>query len=224
MDHGWLLAKHTFSFGSYRDPNFMGFSDLLVINQDQVVPGKGFATHPHNDMEIITYVTKGVLEHKDSMGNKAQIQQGEIQVMSAGTGITHSEYNPSSTQTLELLQIWIQPDESGHAPRYDQCLLNLHQYKNQLRLMISKKGGGGLLWVHQNVKVYASLLEQNRVLNYELTPQRKGWLQMVSGELDLNGCSVGAGDGVFIEEESQLKALALQDSEFLLFDLRGDGI
>lgn len=218
-NHGWLDSYHTFSFANYYDPAYMGFRHLRVINEDRVEAGQGFGTHPHRDMEIITYIIEGALEHKDSMGNREVIRAGEVQVMSAGTGITHSEYNPSSTEPVHLLQIWILPDQAGIKPRYDQKMYSEDEKRDRLRLIASPEGREDSVVIHQNVNLYASLLQQGQKIEYSLSPDRHGWLQVVKGAITLNGQALTTGDGAAISHETQLAIAAEENSEFLLFDL-----
>jgi len=218
-DHGWLKSWHSFSFANYYDPRHMGFRQLRVINQDIVAPGQGFPTHGHADMEIITVVLRGTIEHKDSMGNKELVKAGEIQRMSAGTGVRHSEFNPSAKDDLELLQIWIEPAERGIEPSYEQVAVqNLNGEK--LRLLVAPMQVESPVHIHQNVRIYRGELGQDESLSLPLTAERYGWLQLISGELTVKDYSVQAGDGVAISrEEALLVQTASQGAEFLLFDL-----
>lgn len=237
-DHGWLKAKHTFSFASYYNPKFMGFRNLLVINQDIVAPSMGFGTHPHRDMEIITYIIRGQIRHKDSMGNDYVINSGELQVMSAGTGVRHSEFNASDTEPLELMQIWVNTNQADHKPRYDQFKFSREEKLNTLKLVIApieslKTTGKDVLQnsralgIHQDVSIYASILESDKNLEFEVSAERYAWLQLISGQIQLqiesNGqtqtVEVKAGDGVQIQSDVLLKIKAKQETEFLLFDL-----
>lgn len=225
VDHGWLKAKHTFSFASYYDPKHMHFRNLRVINQDIVAPGTGFSTHPHNDMEIITYIIRGAVKHKDSMGNEYVIKEKELQVMSAGTGVQHSEFNPLDDQELELLQIWILPDAKNHQPRYEQTNLSGKESLNDLKLSVSPNGDQGSLKIHQDVKIYSSNLEKDKTVEYQLADRRYAWVQLISGSLEVKDTSTGeskvmnAGDGLSISDSQQLEIKAEETSEFLLFDL-----
>lgn len=226
VDHGWLKAKHSFSFASYYDPQHMHFRNLRVINQDIVSPAAGFGTHPHNDMEIITYVIRGAIKHKDSMGNEYVLKKGELQVMSAGTGITHSEFNASTKEELELLQIWVLPDEKGHEPRYDQKIFPQEEKKNRLSLNASKDGRDGSLQIHQDVDLYSSTLDKDHSLEYNFRDDRYGWIQVVFGELEIydsqskESQKIKSGDGLSLRQPSTIKIAGLTDeSEFLLFDL-----
>ncbi|WP_415063287.1 pirin family protein [Bdellovibrio sp.] len=217
---GWLKSRHTFSFSEYYDPQFMGFRDLRVINQDWIAKDSGFPTHPHRDMEIITYVLKGTVEHKDSLGNVGQIQAGEIQTMHAGTGIRHSEYNPSKAEELQLFQIWIMPDVAGAQPGYTQQSFNREQKLNQLKLLVSKDGRLGSQKINQDVDLYASVLEGGIEQEFAIRGGRGAWVQLAEGELEVNGKVLKSGDGLAVQDESLLKIKALKETEFLLFDLR----
>jgi quercetin 2,3-dioxygenase len=216
---GWLDSYHTFSFGNFSDPNRMGFRTLRVINDDRVVPGAGFGTHGHRDMEILTYVLEGALEHKDSLGTGSVILPGEAQVMSAGTGITHSEYNHSQTEPVHLLQIWILPDKQGLKPRYEQKAFPIEEKRGKLRLIAAKDGRDGAVTIHQDVDLYTSILEPGDVVNYHLQPHRYAWLQIAQGIAILNGEELRAGDGVQISVEEQLEISSQVGAEILLFDL-----
>ena len=218
-DHGWLKAKHTFSFAGYHNPKMMGFGSLRVINEDRIEGGKGFGTHPHQDMEIITYLVDGALEHKDSMGNGSVIRPGELQRMTAGTGVLHSEFNASATETAHLLQIWILPEKSGLEPGYEQKLFTKDEKRNTLRLVGSRDGRDGSLTIHQDVELYASVLEEGNSLRHELGAGRRGFLQVVRGELRVNGEPVFAGDGVAAVGATTLELTANDDAELLLFDM-----
>ena len=216
---GWLDSKHTFSFGSFSDPNRMGFRTLRVINDDRVVPGAGFGTHGHRDMEILTYVLEGALEHKDSLGTGSVILPGEAQVMSAGTGITHSEYNHSQTEPVHFLQIWILPDKQGIKPRYEQKAFPIEEKRGKLRLIAAKDGRDGAVTINQDVNLYVSVLEPGDVVNYDVQPDRYAWLQIAKGIATLNGEELRAGDGVQISVEEQLEISTEVGAEILLFDL-----
>ncbi|MGZ3773696.1 MAG: pirin family protein [Pseudobdellovibrionaceae bacterium] len=217
---GWLKSRHTFSFSEYYDPRFMGFRDLRVINQDWIAKASGFPLHPHRDMEIITYVLSGTVEHKDSLGNVGQIKAGEIQTMHAGTGIRHSEYNASTTEDLQLFQIWIMPDVSGVTPGYTQKAFTKEQKLNQLKLLVSKEGRDGSQKINQDTDLYASVLEADKNLEFKIRPGRGVWIQLADGELDINGQSCHSGDGLAIQEEDILKIKAKKETELLLFDLK----
>ena len=217
---GWLKSMHTFSFADYYDPKFMGFRDLRVINQDWIAKSSGFPTHPHRDMEIITYVLKGTVEHKDSLGNVGQIKAGEIQTMHAGTGMRHSEYNPSPTEELQLFQIWIMPDVNGAKPGYTQQSFTREQKLDQFKLIVSKDGREGSQMINQDVNLYASVFTEGHEQEFKLRPGRAAWLQLAEGELEVNGQVLKSGDGLAVEQEEVLKLKALKETEFLLFDLR----
>jgi quercetin 2,3-dioxygenase len=219
FDHGWLKTYHTFSFADYYDPQHVHFRSLRVINEDTVQPGGGFPTHPHRDMEIITYVLAGALEHRDSMGNGSIIRPGEIQKMSAGTGIFHSEFNPSDSEPVHLLQIWILPDQKGLTPAYEQIQFDRAAVHGTLHLIGAPGGGNGKVSIHQDVRLLAGFPKSNQTLEYALDKNRHAWLQLVRGELSLNGQALRAGDGAAISEETKLSFAASTDSEFLLFDL-----
>ncbi|NJK50502.1 pirin family protein [Candidatus Gracilibacteria bacterium] len=216
---GWLDSYHTFSFGSFQDPDRMGFRHLRVINEDRVVPGAGFATHSHRDMEIISYVLEGALEHKDSLGNGTIIKPGEVQIMSAGTGITHSEFNPSETEAVHFLQIWIIPDEKNLSPRYEQQYFSPEERQSKLRLVVSPDGREGSVTIHQDVYLYASLLKPDNTLTYQIPSSRYGWVQIAQGVATLNGQELRAGDGVQINGEEKLEISTNVGAEVLLFDL-----
>ncbi len=227
-DHGWLKAKHSFSFANYYSPEHMGFRDLLVINQDIVSPSMGFGTHPHNDMEILTYIVSGAIRHKDSMGNDYIIQAGEIQTMSAGTGVRHSEFNASHENHLELLQIWIHTDQAGHTPSYDQKVFTREDKLNQLKQVAGSYTDTAPLKIHQDVKMYASVLENSNNLGYSLDSDRYGWIQLIHGQLEIEliqnqkteVIQMKPGDGLKIEKNIALKIKSLNESEFLFFDLK----
>lgn len=216
---GWLDSYHTFSFGGFYDPKRMGFRSLRVINDDRVVPGAGFGAHSHRDMEILTYVLEGSLEHKDSLGNGAVIYPGEAQIMSAGTGITHSEYNHSKTEPVHFLQIWIIPDEQGLQPRYEQRDFPLEEKRGFLRLIAAKDGREGAVTIHQDVDLYTSIMEPGDVVSYDVKPHRYAWLQIAQGVATLNGNALRAGDGVQLSGQAQLEISTDIGAEILLFDL-----
>jgi quercetin 2,3-dioxygenase len=218
-DLGWLNTRHSFSFDRYYDPRFMGFRSLRVINEDVVQPGEGFPTHPHKDMEIITYLLEGALEHKDSLGTGSVILPGDGQRMSAGSGIRHSEFNHSKTDPAHLLQIWILPDHSGHTPDYEQRQFPADEKKGKLRLIASPDGKDGSVTIHQDAKLYVSLLAPGQEVTHGLGKGRYAWLQVAKGGVELNGNALSQGDGAAVSEESQLKIRGTQDSEILLFDL-----
>jgi redox-sensitive bicupin YhaK (pirin superfamily) len=218
-DHGWLDTHHTFSFAGYFDPEHMGFRSLRVINEDRVAPGEGFGTHPHRDMEIITYVLEGALQHRDSMGTGAVIRPGEVQRMSAGTGVTHSEFNASSKDPVHLLQIWIMPGKKGLAPSYEQRKFDDADRRGRLRLVASPDGRDGSVKVHQDARLYASLLSTGQEASYDNAPERHAWLQVARGNLTVNGQELGAGDGLAVSGAERLAIKARSDAEILLFDL-----
>lgn len=217
---GWLQSQHTFSFGSYYDPEQLGFSDLLVINDDRVKPGKGFDTHGHRDMEIFSYVLEGALEHKDSMGTGSVIRPGDVQMMSAGSGIRHSEYNHSREELVHFLQIWIVPNRKGVAPRYQQQHFSDAEKRGKLRLIISPEGTDGLLSVYQDVRVYAGLFDGEESQNFVLPENRYAYIHVARGSLEINGQLLSAGDGVRIRQEQQIRLQKGEAAEVLLFDLR----
>lgn len=219
FDFRWLNTFHTFSFGDYYDPSFMGFRSLRVINEDFVRGGRGFPTHGHRDMEIITYILSGALEHRDSMGNGSIIRPGDVQRMSAGTGVTHSEANPSREEAVHLLQIWIMPAETGLAPSYEQKVFTEEQKQGRLCLIASADGREGSVTVHQDASVYASVLSRDDEVVQTLAPERHAWLQVARGEIKLNGALLNQGDGAAVSSEEHFTLRGLQDSEVLLFDL-----
>lgn len=219
-NHGWLDSHHTFSFAGYFDRRFMGFSHLRVINEDRVAPGMGFGTHPHRDMEIISYVLEGALEHKDSMGTGSVIRPGEVQVMSAGTGVRHSEFNASQTEPVHFLQIWIEPAERGTEPRYDQKAFDPSEKRNDFRLIVSPDGAEGSLVIGQNARIYRGLIDAGESVSQSLEPGRAGWLHVARGSALVNGEKLGAGDAAVISPGEDLVVKALDgDAEVLFFDL-----
>ena len=218
-DHGWLDTYHTFSFASYRDRDHMGFRALRVMNEDFVKPGQGFGTHPHSDMEIVTYVLEGALEHRDSMGNGEVLRPGEFQRMSAGTGITHSEFNPSSDEPVHLYQIWLFPERRGIEPSYEQKSFAANERHNRLRLVASRDAAEGSLLIHQDARIYLATLDAGQTLEHEIGPARHAWLQVLRGEVKADGLSMQAGDGAAISDESRLSITAATASEIMLFDL-----
>jgi redox-sensitive bicupin YhaK (pirin superfamily) len=218
---GWLDSRHTFSFGDYHDPRHMGFGPLRVINEDRVSPGQGFGTHGHRDMEIISYVLEGALEHKDSIGTGSVIRPGDVQIMSAGTGIRHSEFNHSQTEPVHFLQIWIVPGREGIAPRYAQKTFPAADKRGRLHLVGSTDGRDGSVVIHQDAMMFAALLDKGEQVTHALAPGRKGWLQVAHGAVVLNGNELATGDGASVEGESTLTIAAKDDgTEILLFDLR----
>jgi len=219
FDHGWLDTYHSFSFSEYHDPAHMGFRSLRVINEDRVDPKAGFPTHSHRDMEIITYVLAGALGHKDSMGNGSVIRPGDVQRMSAGTGVTHSEYNGSEKEPVHLLQIWILPEQRGIAPGYEEKRFPAEDKRGRLRLIASRDAAEGSVTIHQDARVYASLLDGGQTVRHALAPGRGAWLHLVSGAATVNGTTLVTGDGAAIENERALEILADEPTELLLFDL-----
>ena len=220
-NHGWLDTHFSFSFANYYDPKHMGFRDLRVINEDRVSAGKGFGAHPHNDMEIITYIIEGELSHRDSTGTEATIRQNDVQRMSAGTGVVHSEYNHSD-KPVHLLQIWMKPEADGLQPSYEDRTFPREEKLNRLRLIASHDGRDGSTRINQDAGVYASLLEGGQTLALDLQPGRHAWVQLVRGELEVNGTRLGKGDGAAISDESKLTLASVGGNgaaEFLLFDL-----
>ena len=215
-DHGWLQSRHTFSFAGYYDPRYMGVSALRVINDDRVAPGAGFATHSHQDMEIISYVKRGTIEHKDSMGNTEQLPAGEFQLMSAGTGVTHSEYNPSRSEPLEFLQIWIQPDELGIEPGYQQ---KRFPREPGLNLVISPDGRDGSLRIHQDASLYQLLLDAGQSASHAPAAGRSVYVHVVAGEIQINGETLREGDGATLAEVDRIDFVGVAGSEALVFDL-----
>lgn len=215
----WLDSNHTFSFNHYYDPRFTGFRELLVINEDFVAPGHGFGTHSHTDMEILSYVVSGQLAHKDSTGTSAVIKPGELQRMTAGTGVKHSEFNPSETEPTHFLQIWVQPDQEGLKPGYEQREFPEAERRGGLRLVASRDGSDGSVTIHQDVKLYDALLTAGGELSYQLSEERHAWLQVIKGIITVNGIPLHAGDGVAISKETTLSLKATKDAEIILFDL-----
>jgi len=218
-DHGWLKTSHTFSFADYYDPNFMGFSELRVINEDFIDGGTGFPTHPHKDMEIITYIIEGVLNHQDSMGTKASIRPGEMQRMSAGTGVRHSEFNGSRDQRCHLLQIWLLPNKLGVTPSYGQQDFSSQIDKGGLVLTVSGDPADKVITIQQSAKIYASRTPAKKELLLPLGKLRSGWLQMIEGQAEINGQTVETGDGVAFALEDNPKLKIIKDAHFLFFDL-----
>lgn len=219
FDHGWLNTYHTFSFDQYYDPRYMGFRTLRVINEDSVKPGRGFPTHGHRDMEIITYILEGALQHQDSIGNGSVIRPGDVQRMTAGTGVRHSEQNASQTEPVHFLQVWILPHTVGLEPGYEQKEFTEDARRNKLRLIASSDGSQGSVTVHQDISLYASILEPGAKVQHSMPATRYGWLQVARGAVDLNGEHVERGDGAVIVGESDLEFVAQEPSEILLFDL-----
>ena len=219
FDFGWLNTYHTFSFDQYHDPNHMGFRSLRVINKDIVQPGHGFPTHGHRDMEIVTYILEGALEHRDSMGNGSIIRPGDAQRMSAGTGVRHSEANPSQDTPVHLLQIWILPNEQNLPPEYEEKKFSDDEKRNKLRLIVSPDGSDGSVKIHQDAKLYASLLDKGQEVVHILANGRGAWLQVAAGSVVLNDVALEQGDGAAITQESDLRIAAREPAEVLLLDL-----
>lgn len=218
-EHGWLDSYHTFSFADYHDPRWMGFRSLRVINDDLVMPGMGFGTHPHRDMEIITYILNGSLEHKDSMGNGRIIRTGEVQYMSAGSGVRHSEFNPSKDEAVHLLQIWIQPDRMGATPRYaEKSMAGVPA--GAFHLVTSKAGRDGSIAIHQDADLWLARLNPGPAVQHRLGAGRHGWLHVAEGEITLNGQTLSGGDAAVLEGETTLDLVASKASQVLLFDLK----
>jgi redox-sensitive bicupin YhaK (pirin superfamily) len=219
-EHGWLSSRHSFSFANYYDPEHMGFGALRVINDDRVRPGQGFGTHPHQDMEILSFVVEGELEHRDSLGNGSVIRPGDVQRMSAGTGILHSEFNPSQTDPVRFLQVWIEPESRGLAPGYEQRAFPLGEQPDRLVLVGSRDGRDGSLTVHQDVSVYRAHLSRGGSVEHRMVPGRHLWLQVVSGELEAAGQRLAEGDGLGISDADTVEITGLSEStDVILFDL-----
>ncbi len=216
-DHGWLDSYHSFSFADYHDPRHMGFRALRVINEDRVAPGRGFGSHGHRDMEIISYVLAGELAHQDSLGNGSTIRPGEIQRMSAGTGVRHSELNPSPTTPVHFLQIWIVPDRAGHAPGYEQVAIAPDELAGRLRLIASPDGAGGSVTIHQDARVYAARLAPGQTVEHVVAPGRHAWLQVARGAIAVGATALAAGDGASTSTPGTLTLTG--DGEVLIFDL-----
>jgi redox-sensitive bicupin YhaK (pirin superfamily) len=219
FDLGWLNTYHTFSFDQYYDPAHMHFRSLRVINEDRVSPAKGFPTHSHRDMEIITYILSGALEHRDSMGNGSVIRPGDVQRMTAGTGVAHSEFNPSRTEPVHLLQIWILPKARNLPPSYEQKFFSEDERRGKLRLIASPEAGNGAVTINQDARVYAWLPNQDQSIEQVIDQGRYAWIQVARGTLNLNGVELNQGDGAAISEETRLRILAHDQAELLLFDL-----
>ena len=218
-NHGWLNSHHSFSFGSYHDPKHMGFGPLLVINEDRVTPGQGFGTHGHRDMEIISYVLDGALEHKDSMGTGSVLHYGDVQRMSAGSGVRHSEFNHSQTDGLHFLQIWIQPNVTGIAPSYEEKHFSPETKQGKLRLVASSDGRQGSVLIHQNASIYASIMQEGDALEHALDEGRTAYVHLIRGSLVVNGTPLKAGDALKLTQETKVTLANAEDAEFLLFDL-----
>jgi len=218
-DHGWLQARHTFSFAEYHNPERVHFGSLRVINEDRIAPAQGFDTHPHRDMEIVTYIISGAIEHKDSMGNGTIIRAGEVQRMTAGTGVMHSEFNHSQEDELHLLQVWIFPERKNLEPGYEQTLFSREAKLNQLKLIGSRDGREGSITIHQDVDLYASVLEMGQHVTLDDVTDRRVFVQVVSGNIDVNGSQLAAGDGAQIRDASAIDIVAIDEAELLLFNL-----
>jgi len=218
-NHGWLKAKHTFSFADYHNPERVRFGPLRVINEDRIAPGQGFGTHPHKDMEIVTYPITGAIEHKDSMGNGTVINAGEVQRMTAGTGVQHSEFNHSHDDELHLLQIWLFPEQKDLEPGYEQKMFSREEKLNQLRLIASRDGRDGSVTVHQHVDLYASILEAGAEVELPIADSNKVFVQVVRGDISVNGQKATAGDGIQITDQGQLTIAGQSEAEFLLFNM-----
>ena len=219
-EHGWLDSRHTFSFADYYDPQFMGFGSLRVINEDRVQPGKGFGTHGHRDMEIISYVLEGALEHRDSLGNGSVIQPGDVQRMSAGTGVRHSEFNHSQSELVHFLQIWLLPEKSGMPPSYAERRFSDEEKRGRLRLVASRDGREGSVIVHQDVGLYAALLAPDDAVAHQLKAGRRVWVQVARGSVTVNDATLAAGDGASIVDEDEIAIRGIVDAEILLFDMQ----
>ncbi|MFW8566476.1 pirin family protein [Orrella sp. 11846] len=219
-DHGWLKSAHTFSFANYYDPQWMGWGNLRVINEDRIAPGTGFGTHPHRDMEIVSYVISGALAHRDNMNNGASIVPGEVQRMSAGTGVTHSEFNHAEDETTHFLQIWIEPDEMGIQPSYEQKFFDNTNKQGQLSLLVSKDGAQGSVKINADAKIYGSLLSDGDEVRLPFNPNRLAWVQVIKGTLRVNRQSVQAGDGVKLAQVSEVHLHDAKEAEILVFDLK----
>ncbi|WIH06499.1 pirin family protein [Xanthomonas translucens pv. graminis] len=218
-EHGWLSSRHTFSFGHYHDPRHMGVGPLRVINEDRVQPGQGFGTHAHRDMEILSYVLDGALEHRDSMGNGSVLRYGDVQRMSAGSGVTHSEFNHSASEPLHFLQIWLLPERAGIAPGYEGKHFTAQTKRGQLRLIAAPQGEDGAVRIHQDARIYAAILDGAERIAYPLASGRGAYVQVLRGALTVNGQALQAGDAAQIVDETELDFADAQDAEFLLFDL-----
>jgi redox-sensitive bicupin YhaK (pirin superfamily) len=221
FDHGWLDTWHSFSFSDYYDPAHMGYSTLRVINEDRVAPGRGFPTHGHQDMEILTYILSGSLEHKDSLGNGSVIRPGDVQRMSAGTGVRHSEFNPSPDTPVHLLQIWLLPNRKGVAPGYAQRHFSEQERRGRLCLLMSPDGRDGSIDSHQDALIYAALLDSDQTAGLDLATGRRAYVQVARGAVSINGQDLDVGDGLRVEGEPSLKIVARRPSEVLVFDLPG---
>ncbi len=217
--HGWLDSHHTFSFADYHDPKHMGFQSLRVINDDRVAPAQGFGTHPHRDMEIISYVLEGALEHRDSMGTGSVIRPGDVQRMSAGTGVLHSEFNASKTEPVHFLQIWVIPAERGITPSYEQKSFSPGDRSGRLRLIVSPDGRDGSVTIHADARVYAGTFAHGQSAELALPPSRHAWVHVARGAIRLNGRDMNAGDGAALSKEALVRVEGIDDAEVLVFDL-----
>jgi quercetin 2,3-dioxygenase len=217
--HGWLTTKHTFSFANYYDPRQMGFRSLRVINEDEVAPGRGFGAHQHDNMEIISIVMEGALAHRDSTGGEGVLRRGEVQRMSAGTGVVHSEFNGSDAEPVHFFQVWILPEQGGIQPGYEQKLFPEKERRGRLRLLVAPGAEDGALNIHQDARLYSAILGDGERVEHQLAPGRGAWLQVARGSVDLNGTILKTGDGAAIEDETALAITANGDAEVLLFDL-----
>jgi len=218
-NHGWLDSRHTFSFADYYDPSHMGFRGLRVINEDRVAPRTGFGTHSHRDMEIVTYVLDGALEHKDSMGNGSVMRSGDVQRMSAGTGVTHSEFNGSRDNPVHFLQIWILPESRNLAPGYEQKHFTKEERQGAFKLVASRDGANGAVVVHQDMKLLAGLFAEGERAKYSLAPGRHAWVHVARGQARVNGSELSAGDALQVSDEAELEVIGVKDAEVLLFYL-----
>ena len=218
-DHGWLKSRHTFSFADYHNPSMMGFGKLRVINEDWIEPGQGFGTHPHRDMEIVTYMIGGALEHKDSMGNGSVIRPGELQRMTAGTGVLHSEFNASQSDQAHLLQIWILPERNGLEPGYEQKLFPAEEKRNRWRVVVSPDARDGSLKIHQDIELHSALLDAGTALDYTFGERRRGFVQVVSGDVEVGDQTLTAGDAFAVVDQESLTVHATSAAELLLFDM-----
>jgi quercetin 2,3-dioxygenase len=217
--HGWLTSHHTFSFANYYDPKQMGFRSLRVINEDTVAPGRGFGAHQHDNMEIVSIVMQGALAHRDSTGGEGVLRRGEVQRMSAGTGVVHSEFNGSDAEPVHFFQIWIMPERNGITPGYEQKLFPDEERRNRLRLVVSPEAEDGALKIHQDARLYSAILDEGQRVEHQLGAGRGAWIQVARGSVEVNGKTLNEGDGAAIEDETALGIVAKSESEFLLFDL-----
>lgn len=219
FDHGWLDTRHTFSFGDYRDPQHMGFRALRVINEDRVQPGEGFGTHGHRDMEIVSYVLDGALEHRDSLGHGSVLRRGMFQRMSAGTGVLHSEFNPSVAEPVHFYQIWLRPERTGLQPGYEEKAFDNGEKRNRLRLVAARDGRDGALTIHEDATIYLAELDAGREVRHNLEAGRHAWVQVLRGELSVNGVALSVGDGAAVSDETELVSQASNAAEVMFFDL-----